>query len=240
MNGTQIRGTYDVVAFGAHPDDVEMGMGGTIAALVAAARRVAIVDLTRGELGTHGDGETRIREAETAAGILGCERRILDYGDGAVADRAEFRREIVTILRQLRPSLIFAPYPRSWTGPLDGRSNVDHLACGSLVHAAAKLARLRKLMPELEAHTVRRIFYYMAPDDRPPSFVVDVSAHRDPLVRSIEAFASQMAIRRGSRSILDVLLLLREHAGLRIGAELGEAFICEDSLGGDAELLLHI
>lgn len=231
---------HRVLCVGAHPDDVEMGMGGTVAALVAKGHAVTIVDLTRGQLGTYGDPQTRAAEARVAAQRLGVELRILDHEDGAVTDDLEGRHEMVRLLREIRPSLVFAPYPHARTGALDGRANVDHLATGLLVREGTKLARFRRLMPELPPCSVRRLLYYMVPDDQRPSFVVDVSAHEETLRSAISAYASQLEISRSQRPILDVLMAWRQSHGLRIGARLGEAFLCEDTLGGDVEHLLSI
>lgn len=230
---------YDVLAVGAHPDDVEMGMGGTVASLTAAGRRVAILDLTAGELGTYGDAETRRAEAEVAAGILGADLRILDFPDGGVVDDLEGRHRLVRILREVRPTVVFAPYPHARGGAWDGRTNVDHLATGSMVDAAVKLARFRSLMPDLEPHGVRKVFHYMVPDDLKPSLVVDVTPFRDTLTACIEAYGSQLEITRGDRSVQDILMVHRQLAGHRIHVELGEAFHCEDVLTADAAWMLE-
>lgn len=231
---------YDVVAFGAHPDDVEMAMGGTIAALSSSGLRVAIIDLTGAEMSTFGDPETRLEEAAAAARILGVDRRILDRPDGAVVDDVEGRRQVALWIRELRPRVVFTTYPHARSGPADGRSNVDHLAVGRMVREGCKLARFRRLRPEPGPHAIQRLWYYMVPDHRAPSFVVDVSAHRERLEACIRAYESQMEIRRGERTILDLLMVLRQHAGLRIGVELGEPLLCEDALGGPADRLLDI
>jgi len=230
----------EVLCFGAHPDDVEMAMGGTVAALVATTSCVGIIDLTRGELGTYGDADTRLQEARDAARALGVVRRVYAHPDGGLQDDLATRHQIVEILRQYRPSLVFAPWPWARTGALDGRANVDHLACGLAVREATKLARMRKLFPELPAHGVRRLIYYMVPDTGKPSYCVDVSAYREAIVASIEAHASQLAITRGERSVLELLMMVREQVGLRLGVELAEAFISEDPLIGSASVLKEI
>lgn len=240
MDAIPAHTTYDALCIGAHPDDVEMGMGGTVAALVAAGRRVAIVNLTHGELGSFGDAQTRVREAKAAARELGVDLRILDHPDGGVQDTLAHRHEMVALLRELRPSIVFAPYPHARAGALDGRANVDHLATGILVREATKLARFRRLMPELEPHTTRRLYYYMLPDTVAPSYVVDVSEHRERLEAAIRAYGSQLEIKRGERSILDLLMLWREQTGTRIGVRLGEGLLCEDALGGGVEQLFSI
>jgi LmbE family N-acetylglucosaminyl deacetylase len=217
-----------------------MAMGGTVAALVAAGSSVGIVDLTRGEMGTFGDAPTRIDEARRAAAVLDVSRRVYTHPDGGLQDDLATRHQVVALLRELRPSLVFTPWPWARTGAFDGRANVDHLACGLVVREATKLARMRKLMPELEAHAVRRLVYYMVPDTEKPSYCVDVSAHRDAIVASIEAHASQLEIARGGRGVLELLMLMREQAGLRLGVDLAESFIVEDPLFGPATVLLEV
>lgn len=231
---------FDALVLGAHPDDAEMGMAGTIAALASAGRRVMLVSLTRGEMGTHGDPEQRALEAADAARILGCEHRILDLPDGALTDDHDTRRRVAGLLRELRPRLLFAPWPHNRASHLDGRANVDHLACGLLAREASKLARLRKALPDSEPLAVQRLFYYMIPETERSSLLIDVSAHQETLVRAIEAYRSQMTIGRGSRKILELLLLWRRALGQRLHVELAEAFVCEDALGGDVELLWRV
>ena len=160
--------------------------------------------------------------------------------DGGLQDDLATRHAVVSILRELRPSLVFTPWPWARSGAFDGRANVDHLACGLAVREATKLSRMRKLMPEREAHAVRRLVYYMVPDTEKPSYCVDVSAHRAQIIASIEAHASQLEIRRGERGVLDLLMLMREQAGLRLGIELAESFIVEDPLFGSASVLREV
>ncbi|MEZ5312969.1 MAG: PIG-L family deacetylase [Thermoanaerobaculia bacterium] len=127
--------TVDVAAFGAHPDDVELGCGGTLAKLVAAGRSVGIVHLTRGEAGSRGSAEIRRREAEAAAAALGAsELRILDFGDGALRTGAEEEEELISVFRDLRPELVFAPTPAD--------RHPDHARSHRLVREAAFYAGL--------------------------------------------------------------------------------------------------
>lgn len=101
----------DVLAFGAHPDDVELGVGGTLLQLKKRGYEVAIVDLTRGELSTNGSVEERSREAKRAAALLGASRKNLDLPDGGVEDTPSFRRRVIGVLRHYRPSLVLYPAP---------------------------------------------------------------------------------------------------------------------------------
>lgn len=238
--GMSAEFSYDALVLGAHPDDAEMGMGGTIAAFTAAGRRVLLLSLTQGEMGSWGDPQQRAAEATVAAGLLGCEHRILDLPDSALSDDHPTRRRIATLLREIRPRLLFAPYPYTRAGHLDGRANVDHLACGLLAREASKLARLQRILPEVEAHSVQRLYYYMIPETVTPSILVDVSAHEKKLSEAIEAYESQMRIGRGSRKILEQLLLWRRALGQRLHVELAESFVCEDAMGGEADILFSI
>jgi bacillithiol biosynthesis deacetylase BshB1 len=231
---------YDAVAFSAHPDDAEMAMGGTLAALTAAGRRVAIVSLTRGELGTYGTPDDREREAAEAARILGCDVRLLDFPDGSIFDDVPNRHRLVEVVRDLRPRVVFAPYAYARTSHRDGRSNADHLATGLLVREACKLARFAKLFPMIPPHAVQRVYSYMLPDDVKPSWVVDVTAHVDTLEAAVRAYATQLAIDRWNEPILETLRTMRRAVGLRLGVPLGEGFLCEDAVGGSALALLEM
>ncbi|MFQ5599405.1 MAG: PIG-L family deacetylase [Candidatus Krumholzibacteriia bacterium] len=232
--------THDVAVFGAHPDDAEMGMGGTVAQLVRAGRSVIIVSLTRGERGTFGSQAERQREAAAAAAVLGCDHRLLDFPDSGITHDLESRQRIVRLLRQLQPTLVFAPYHTNESGHHDGAAHVDHLATGALVRDAVKLARMRGVEPRLPAHDVQRLFYYMVPRDRGPTLLVDVSAEFDVLVRAIRAYASQMAIERHGNRILEILETLRRHFGVAAGCAYAEAFLCEGPLRADADTLFSL
>jgi len=232
--------TYDVVVFGAHPDDAEMGMGGTIAALAHAGRRVLIVSLTHGEKGTHGTRDSRVQEAAAAAAILGCDHRLLDLPDTRVANDFDSRDRIMRLIRELAPQIVFAPYHTSRFGHHDGAAHVDHLAAGSLVRDAIKLARIRGVEPEHAAHDVRRLFYYMVPRDQYPAFVVDVSAHMPTLMRALAAYETQMRIERQGREIASILESYRRHHGITAGCSHAEPFLCEEALNIDPESLFRV
>ena len=138
------------------------------------------------------------------------------------------------------PGIVFAPYHDNRFGHHDGAAHVDHLATGALVRDALKLARMRGVMPDLPAHDVRRLFYYMVPRDRLPTFVVDVSVEMETLVRALQAYATQMRIERRGNSILDILQTFRRHYGVAAGCTYAEAFLSEEALRVDAETLFRI
>ena len=174
----------DVLAVSAHPDDLELTCGGTLARLAAGGRKFGVVDLTRGEMGTRGSAEQRKEEARRAAEILGASfRRTLDFGDGGLrTGRAE---ELVLIeeIRRARPRLLLAPFPED--------RHPDHARAGRLAADAAYYAGLRKIATASPAHRPQQVLFFSAMYEQRPDFVVDVSATHETKMRAIRAFASQ-------------------------------------------------
>lgn len=227
----------DVLAIGAHPDDVELGCGATLAKLAAAGRRVGFLHLTRGEAGTRGTPETRRREAERAAEILGAaELAILDCGDGSLRTGPAEEDALIAELRRLRPELVFAPTPAD-RHPDHGRSHRLTVDCCFY----AGLARRGTGVP----HRPGAIFTYMQHDLFEPVFVVDVTATWARKMAALDAYESQIHRPSGSGesgggdgragsggpttkvSSREFRLAVEgraRHFGLLIGAELGEAF----------------
>ena len=232
--------SFDVVVFGAHPDDAEMGMGGTIARLAQAGKRVCIVSLTAGERGTFGTPEIRAQEAQAAAEILGCEVRILDFPDTRITCDVASRERLMHLLRELQPGIVFAPWYASTMGHRDGASHLDHLATGELVRQAVKLARLRGKPSDLPAHDVHRLYYYMVPRDRLPTLYVDVSETFETAIRAISAYETQMKIDKQGTAILEVLRVGRAWYGVGAGCAYAEGFLCEDPLRVEPEALLRL
>ena len=231
---------FDAVVFGAHPDDAEMGMGGTVARLTQLGHSVLIVSLTAGECGTFGTPEIRAREASAAAKILGCGYRILDFPDTRVVCDVPSRERVMDLLREVQPRIVFAPWYASTMGHRDGASHLDHLATGELAREAIKLARLRGRKSSLPAHDVRRLYYYMVPRNRLPTLYIDVSTTLDTVMQSISAYESQMKIEKQGTAILDVLRSYRAWYGIGAGCQYAEGFLCEDPLHPDVEALLSL
>lgn len=173
--------TVDVLAVGAHPDDVELGCGGTLAAL---GRPFAILDLTRGEAGTRGTPETRAREAAEAARILGASCRItLDLGDGNLRTDRDAELQIIDVVRRLRPRLVLAPTAND--------RHPDHVRASRLVTDASFYAGLKSLPNPLAPHRPQQVVYYPSSFTATPSFLVDVSATFERKLESIRAYRSQ-------------------------------------------------
>lgn len=238
--------SIDVAGFCAHPDDAELIMGGTLARETAAGRRVALVDLTRGECGSRGTAETRAAEATEAARILGvCHRESLDLPDAALsASSVEQRDALVAAIRRLRPAIVIAQH---WE-----QRHPDHAAASGLVYQAAFVAGLRNYRPDLGgAFRPRKLAYAVTMTETteiPPTFVVDVTATFDLKMKAIRSFASQFTPPEGEPvtlpfdSFQDAVELAGRRHGQRIGVRYGEGFVTREpvavadllSLGGSS------
>lgn len=221
---------FDVIVFSPHPDDAEMTIAGTMIRLVRSGRRVLSVALTGGEMGTFGTPESRRKEFEAANAVMGVTGRILDFPDTEVVNDPGGRLKIARVVREHRPQIVFAPYHTNRFDHHDGSANNDHFAAGQLVRDGLKLARFRSVMPELPAHDVRRLFYYMIPKDMLPNIVVDVTGVMEDVHCAIRAYETQMKIWRAENSIVELLDTLRQYHGIRIGKKFGEAFHSDESM----------
>jgi bacillithiol biosynthesis deacetylase BshB1 len=175
----------DILAFGAHPDDVELHVGGTLAKMAAHGYAVGVVDLTRGELGTRGTPAIRAREARKAAGILGLQvRENLGLPDGDVLVTPESRLKVIRALRKHCPMMVLAPH---WD-----EAHPDHANAGKLVAEAAHHAGLAKISTGQERFRPKAILYYMLPPYVRPTFIVDITAHIEQREAAIRAHRSQL------------------------------------------------
>lgn len=223
----------DVLAIGAHPDDVELGVAGIIHKLTQAGRTVAILDLTRGELGTRGSVPERLQEAEAAAQILGVTRRTnAELPDGNIADTPEQRLPVITAIRSFRPRIVLAPM-------LNDR-HPDHGAASVLTRHANFFAGLRKIDTGQEPHRASRVYnYYPYTDFRTPELVVDVSAHFETKLEAIRAYTSQFynpnytaeATYIATPEFFDFIRINAAYWGRRIGVAYGEALHTESPVG---------
>jgi bacillithiol biosynthesis deacetylase BshB1 len=174
-----------ILAFGAHPDDVEIGMGGTIAKYAKQGYRIGICDLTLAELSSNGTVEIRQQEAENAAKILGVTARMnLHLPDRGLYKAEEAIRKIVTVIRKYRPHVVFAPY---WVD-----RHPDHGHCAFLVEEAVFSAGIHRYEAEgLPAHRVHSLYYYMINACERPHFVIDISETMETKIASLRAYESQ-------------------------------------------------
>lgn len=176
----------DVLAFGAHPDDIEFGCGGILAKLAAQNKSIVMVDLTLGDKGTRGNPETRRKEAEAASAVIGAKRIFLDFADCEIIDSYEARLQLVKVIREYRPKLVLAPI---WKGE---QNHPDHLACGLMARYACRYARFAKILPEIPIHTPEGILHYLYSDYSSPDFLIDVTDHVETWKKMMLCHESQM------------------------------------------------
>jgi bacillithiol biosynthesis deacetylase BshB1 len=219
----------DYLIVAPHPDDAELGCGGTLLLLKAQGAKVGVLDLTNGEPTPHGSPEIRQRETEAATAVLGLDwRGNLGLPNRALVADLEARRLLAGVFRQLRPRILFAPF---WED-----AHPDHVAASQLVDAARFWAKLTRTDLPGEPWYPRRILYYFAIHLRihpRPSFVLDVSAHHDTKMRAIACYQSQFFVGRSTTppTLLDDVRDRARYWGWAIGTAYGEPFLCREEVG---------
>nr|WP_262917424.1 bacillithiol biosynthesis deacetylase BshB1 [Zunongwangia pacifica] len=179
----------DILAVGAHPDDVELSCSATLAKEIERGKKVGILDLTRGELGTRGTAEIRDKEAIDAAKILGVHvRENLSFADGFFTNDKEHQLEIIKILRKYKPEIVFC-------NAIDDR-HIDHGRGSKLVSDACFLSGLRRIETtkdgiEQEAWRPKQVFHYIQWKNIAPDVVVDVTGYMDKKMEAVKAYQSQ-------------------------------------------------
>lgn len=174
----------DLLVFGPHPDDIEIGLGGTVARHVALGFRVGLCDLTAGEMGSNGTVEERLAEAETARTVLGASWRVnLRWPDRAIGSRPDDIHDAVALIRQARPSVVALPY---WSD-----RHPDHVTSSRVLTEAVFNSGLRRYEAGGEPWKPEWSCYYFINDSASPSFVVDVSEHYEIKWRALASYVSQ-------------------------------------------------
>jgi bacillithiol biosynthesis deacetylase BshB1 len=231
----------DVVAFAAHPDDAEIGCGGTLIKLADSGHKVVIVDLVRGELGTRGSAEIRAQEARASSKILGLYGRDnLELPDGDIRITSDSKRRVVDAIRRWRPRALFVPY---WEDRHPDHANASHL-----VYEGAFAAGLIRYETELPAFRPSQIFYYMGWYAFEPTFIVDVTEQAERKMEAIYAFSTQFRPdaqagppTRLTSPTTDWLLRSRmAYLGARIRSTYGEGFLARGMLEVDNPLGLAV
>jgi len=226
MSDARSDNGLDVLAFGAHPDDVEMTAGGLLCRLVDAGLGVGIMDLTRGELGTRGTPEIRAEEAKAAAKIIGAKvRDCLDLPDGGVRNTEEARVKVIRALRRYRPSMVIIPY---WEC-----EHPDHAHAGQLVKEASYFAGLKKIDTGQEPFRPGRVIHFMTRTRFEPTFIVPIDEYFERKMDAVRAHASQFyrpdavgedETRISQPGFLDFLALRDRTYGSMVGATYGEPY----------------
>ncbi len=226
----------DILAFGAHPDDVELSCGGTIAKEVSAGKKVGIVDLTRGELGTRGSADLRAKEARQAASILGVSvRENLGLRDGFFKNDEPHQLDIIKILRKYRPNVVLCNAQTD--------RHIDHGRAASLVHDACFLSGLRKIETFIDDRPQKlwrpsQLYHYIQWNNTPCDFVVDISDFIDKKMAAILSYGSQFYDEKSkepdtpisSQQFLDSIQNRAADLGRIIGVGYAEGFTTQRQL----------
>jgi bacillithiol biosynthesis deacetylase BshB1 len=217
----------DILAFGAHPDDVELAAGGTLLRAARGGAATAVVTLTRGEMGTRGSVEQRALEFDRAADLMGLSRhKMLSLPDGRLADDEASRLAVVREIRELRPTIVLTHWRED--------RHPDHVAASRIVQGAAFLAGLVRLDTGQEPHRPSELVFYMHTWEFEPSFVVDISDFMEEKKRAIRCYESQVYNKsyKGGEAetyisgehFWELLQARAAHFGRLIGKRFGEPF----------------
>lgn len=230
----------DILAVGSHPDDVELSCSGTIAKEVDRGKKVGILDLTRGELGTRGTAEIRDKEAKAAAQILGVSvRENLEFSDAFFENNTAHKLEVVKMIRKYRPEIVFC-------NAVEDR-HIDHGKGAKLVSEACFLSGLRKIETvqngnKQQAWRPKHVFHYIQWKNLNPDFVVDISGYMDKKLESVMAYSSQFHDEKSkepetpisSSNFLDSITYRARDMGRLINTEHAEGFNVERLVAVDS------
>jgi len=230
----------DILAIGAHPDDVELGCGATVAKAVAEGKKVGILDLTRGELGTRGSAEIRDKEAATSAKILGITvRENLAFADGFFVNDKAHQLEVIKIIRKYQPEIVLC-------NAIDDR-HIDHSKGSKLVSDACFLSGLVKIETEMNGKNQAQwrpkyVYHYIQWKNIEPDFVVNVGDFIKTKIKSVKEYSSQFYNPKSkepvspitSKNFLDSITYRAQDLGRLIGAEYAEGFTVERYIAVDS------
>ena len=223
----------DILAFGAHPDDVELGCGATIAKEISLGKKVGIVDLTRGELGTRGSADLRDKEAAKAADILGASvRENLGFSDGFFINDKEHQLAIIKMIRKYKPEVVLC-------NAIDDR-HIDHPKGSKVVSDACFLSGLLKIETMLgneqqEKWRPKQVYHYIQWKNIEPDFVINVTGFMDKKEAAVLAYASQFFDPKSnapetpitSKNFTDSIRYRAKDLGRLIGVDYAEGFTSE-------------
>ena len=223
----------DILAIGAHPDDVELGCGATVAKEISLGKKVGILDLTRGELGTRGSAEIRDIEAAKAAKILGVEiRENLAFADGFFVNDKTHQLKIIEVIRKYRPEIVLC-------NAIEDR-HIDHAKGSKLVSDACFLSGLRKINTSMEgqkqdAWRPKHVYHYIQWENTTPDFVISVDKFIEQKVNAVKAYNSQFydpyskepSSPISSKNFIESVTYRAKDLGRLIGVEYAEGFNVE-------------
>ena len=230
----------DILAIGAHPDDIELGCGATISKEISLGKKVGVLDLTRGELGTRGSASIRDKESQDAASILGLSvRENLAFADGFFINDKAHQLKIIEIIRKYQPDIILC-------NAIADR-HIDHPKGSELVSNAAFLSGLRKIETTLnskkqEHWRPKHVFHYIQWNNIKPDFVVDVTGFIETKLEAVQAYSSQFYNPKSkepispitSKNFLDSITYRAQDLGRLIGVDYAEGFTTERYVAVDS------
>jgi len=222
------RLSVDILVFGPHPDDAEIGAGGLLLKMKALGHRTGVVDMTAGDMGW-GTPEIRAEESAEAGRILGLEvRENLDLGDCRVEDTFENRCLVAAAIRRHRPQIVLAPYYNLPIGR--GLGHNDHYKTGQIVANAYNLSHLRKAPIEGEPYQAKALYFYFIPPGTVPTFIVDVTDHFERMIAAIDCHKSQFFNPERPRpahlpTVREVFEASARYWGWQIGAKYAQPYL---------------
>ena len=227
----------DILAFGVHPDDVELGCSGTLVAAIAQGKKVAVIDLTRGELGTRGTAEIRHTEAANAAKIMGVHaRENLEMADGFFDVNETNLKKVITVIRKYQPEIVLCNAPED--------RHPDHGRSSKLVSDASFLAGLRKI-ETTDNNEVQKewrpsyVFHYIQDRYLKPDFLFDISDQYEQKIKAVLCYTTQFNTTDNSEpqtyisnpDFLDVIKARALMFGKRIGVKYAEGYLTTKMIG---------
>lgn len=216
----------NILVVGPHPDDQELGMGGSIIRLAQQGHDVLLLDMTNGEPTPHGSPEIREREWTAAAKVLGVRRRLLGLTNRQVEHNLASRHAVAGVIREHQASIVFLPYFED--------AHPDHLATTRIVEDARFDAKLTKIeLPGQPIYPKWLIYYYCTHlrHVASPTFCMDITEQMDAKEKSILAYESQFVIPEKNRKIVEWLREMNGYMGSRIGTRYAEPFFTREPLG---------
>lgn len=224
----------NVLVFGPHPDDAEIGCGGLLLKMKDLGYATGIVDMTRGDMGW-GTPEERDRECVEAAKILKLDVRVnLDLGDNRIEDTFENRCAVAAVIRKYRPEMLFAPYYDLPIGR--GLGHNDHFKTGILVSQAFNLAHLAKAPVEGDPYQAKALYYYFIPPGMRPTFTVDVTKYYDKWMEALASHKTQFSNPEKPKSttpvpeVAEYVGTLSQAHGWMIGARYAQSYLATSPL----------
>lgn len=227
----------DILAFGAHPDDIELGCGGSIALATSQGKKVGLIDLTRGELGTRGSAEIREKEAKEAADVLGVSfRKNLGFRDGFFVNDEVHQIKVIETIRKYQPTLILC-------NAIDDR-HIDHAKGSQLVSDACFLSGLKKIKTKdkqgnyQDSWRPNKVYHYIQWKELSPDFVIDITSTLEDKMKAINAYRSQFYDQKSkepqtpisSKNFHDSVRYRAKNLGRLTGVEAAEGFTVERPL----------